>query len=156
MILVNGKLTATVPAKISFSGMTPAWVLSATAHQANQTQKTTCSSRDYYDGLYTNLQSFIFCPIDLGKQPACGDTVSLDVDYTWGTMVCYINGGSRSGTATASASVECLTCPTTPPTNGADERDLPVGTECDFSASKISCQVVWQSTRAPYPVWKCQ
>ena len=153
VVLVNDKLTAILPAHISSSGMQPSWYLRVNVHQGDAGPNIACSLHDKADPVPTSQAMLAFCPLHPAVPPACGDNVSFDIDYSWGTIACYLDGGSRSDSASVTAPVECLTCPTTQPTNDAQEPNLPVGTECSFGTSK--CQVVWKSTYTPLPVWKC-
>ena len=127
-----------------------AYEIVARSQKPGETQTMDCES------LMVNGPSKLFCPASSGTQPACGQTVELQVDYQWGTIGCYAHTDHSSFlTATVSAQMECLSCPATQPANGATEASLPPGTECLYGNGATGCRVVRPSLEAPEPVWNC-
>ena len=148
MLLVNGQLTAAIPTDMAYEGLEPiAYSIYASSHPPNQTQTEACES------VTVEGPSKLFCPASSGSQPACGEIVQLEVDYSWGTMGCYAD--SDDLTAALSAEVECLSCPATQPADGATEPNLPTGTECLYSNGTLGCRVVRPNSPAPELIWEC-
>ncbi|MBN2573059.1 MAG: hypothetical protein JXP73_00710, partial [Deltaproteobacteria bacterium] len=152
MLLVNGQLTLAIPTNLEYEGMQPlSYEILASARMADQAQTTDCETRLITEGAAT-----LFCPADPGRQPACGETVQIQVDYRWGSIGCYAHSDYSSYlTATVSAQVECLACPARQPANGATEATLPVGTECLYGNGATGCQVVRPSSQESELVWQC-
>jgi hypothetical protein len=152
MLLVNGQLTTAIPTNLEYEGMQPlAYGIYASSRKPDQAQATDCETLSMIKG-----PSKLFCPASPDSQPACGETVQLQVDYQWGTIGCYAHTDYSSFlTATVSAEVECLSCPATQPANGATEASLPVGTECLYNNGATGCRVVRPSSDAPQVIWQC-
>ncbi len=151
MLLVSGQLTLAIPTSLEYEGMQPlSYYVYASSRKPDQAQATKC------ENLTVNGPSKLFCPASPDSQPACGETVQLQVDYQWGTIGCYAHTDYSSFlTATVSAPVECLFCPGTPPASGASEASLPVGTECLYNNGATGCRVVRPSSYAGELIWEC-
>jgi hypothetical protein len=151
-LLVNGQLTLAIPTRLEYQGMQPlGYEIRATSRMPDEAQTTNCEVPSIIEG-----PSKLFCPANPGRQPACGETIQLQVDYQWGSIGCYAHTDYSSYlTATVSAEVECLACPARQPATGTAEATLPVGTECLYSNGTTGCQVVRSGSPESEVIWKC-